>query len=248
MAWGSPCRAVWPWVSSGLLWLVGPGTWFESSPVSGLRCSHSCSLQESLGSLPLAQSEHHTRMCGTTVDGHGGSWMDDPVSCSWVRQGVLQLDGLGFLPLALLEPIQSEQGLLSPHLWGLASCQPWDAAKLPSYPFKAAGTSCSEQGEKQNLPQQKLQRKGESWSHSCGSPEWEGGAGSELPAALSELLYKAASKLGERDTPRGLEVVTLANVLDGRKELFLLSPRYGVSVAVAFKPHYTGLSSKIKCY
>jgi len=48
---------------------------------------------------------------------------------------------------------------------------------------------------------------------------------------------------------RGFKVVTLANVSAGRKELFFFPfPRYGVSIAVAFKPHYTGLSSKIKRY
>lgn len=72
------------------------------------------------------------------------------------------------------------------------------------------------------------------------------------PAGPSELLHKAASQPSEQDMVRGFKVVTLANVSDGRKELlFFFSfpfPRYGVSVAVAFKPHYTGLSSKIKCY
>lgn len=87
-------------------------------------------------------------------------------------------------------------------------------------------------GGKKTFPQQKVQRRSGSGSLYCRSPEREGGAGFELPAARSEPLYKAAAQLGERDTVRGFKVVTLANVLDGRKELFFFpSLRYGVSIA-----------------
>lgn len=71
-----------------------------------------------------------------------------------------------------------------------------DPAEPRSYPFKASGAYCTKQGEeKKTFPQQKVRRRSESGSLYCRSPEREGGAGFELPAARSELLYKEPPSL-----------------------------------------------------
>lgn len=103
---------------------------------------------------------------------------------------------------------------------------PWPRRRTA---FRAPALSARTRGRRGDLPLQKPPRGSESRSCYGRSPEREGGAGFELPAGLSELLYKAASQLGERDTARGFKVVTLANVLDGRKELFFSLPPVTVS-------------------
>lgn len=230
--WGL-CMAVGDW-----FWLAPVGwmrstVWFESSfrlKELGSTCSHSTAPRGSRRGLCHSQrASSHIGTCGDTVRGDGGSW-----------------EGLALLQLASLEPIQAVQGLC--HRRGRLTrsseqgcCRPtsrtgrsFSGAQPPASlgmqqslavtPSKPLALTAQSRGRKKDLPQPKLQRRSESWSLYCRNPEREGGAGIELPAGFSELLYKAASQLGERDTARGFKVVTLANVLDGRKELFFLSP------------------------
>lgn len=164
---------------------------------SGLELQHeSCFWLQVLGSAHswrgLCCSQRlssYTGTHGATIPGAGGSW-----------------DGPGLLQLASLESIQAEQGLCCRYggfarssepgchcpvgrtgrlLSGAQSPKPWDAAKpqlrlqsLWLFPRKA-------EGEKKTFPQLKAQARRESWSLYCRSPEQEGGAGFELPAALS---------------------------------------------------------------
>ena len=208
-------------------WIWGT-VWFESCfwlKVLGGTGSHSAAPRRSRRGLCRSQrASSHAGTRGAIVRGDGGSWA-----------------GPRLLQLAALELIQAAQGGCAAGAGGLPAppskvrtgrvlggAQPPASLgmqqSLAVTPSKPLAFTAPSRGRKKDLPQQKSQRRSESWSLSCRNPEREGGAGFELPASLSELLYKAASQLGERDTARGFKVVTLANVLDGRKELFFLSP------------------------
>lgn len=141
------------------------------------------------GSLPLAKSEQS----------HWDSWCRRP--WSWWQLGRTGSPAAGFagadpgraravLPVwgahpllraRLLLPLRSDRQVAQ---WGQAP-QPWDTAK-PQLPLQSLWHSLREAGgEKKTFPQLKAQTRSESWSLYCRSPEREGGAGFELPAALS---------------------------------------------------------------